>query len=73
MEIAYLIIGLTALWILKSIAVNQFTQAKNQVQISKLLKELINEVSGEKKYQLLTHKQIAEKFDIDINQLKIEK
>ena len=53
MEIAYLIVGLTALWILRSIAVNQFTQAKNQVQTSKLLKELINEVSGEKKYQLL--------------------
>lgn len=51
MEIAYLIIGLIALWILRSIAVNQFKQAKNQVQISKLLKELINEVSGEKKYQ----------------------
>ena len=50
MEIAYLIIGLIALWILRSIAVNQFTQAKNQVQTSKLLKELINEVSGEKKY-----------------------
>ena len=50
MEIAYLIIGLIALWILRSIAVNQFTQAKNQVQISKLLKELINEVSGERKY-----------------------
>ena len=52
MEITYLMIGLIliALWILKSIAVNQFTQAKNQVQISKLLKELINEVSGDKKY-----------------------
>ena len=50
MGIAYLIIGLIALWILRSIAVNQFTQAKNQVEISKLLMELINEVSGEKIY-----------------------
>lgn len=50
MEIAYLIIGLIALWILWSIARNQMVQAKNQVQIGKLLKELINEVSGKQKY-----------------------
>ncbi len=50
MEIAYLIIGLIALWILWSIARNQMVQAKNQVQISKLLKELINEVGGKQKY-----------------------
>tara|TARA_B100000809_G_C14770666_1_gene399282 strand:+ start:52 stop:204 length:153 start_codon:yes stop_codon:yes gene_type:complete len=50
MEIAYLIIGLIALWILWSIARNQMVQAKNQVQQGKLLKELINEISGKQKY-----------------------
>ena len=50
MGVAYLIIGLVALWILWSIAKNQMVQAKNQVQISKLLKELINKVSGKQKY-----------------------
>ena len=50
MEIAYLIIGLIALWILWSIARNQMIQAKNQVQQGKLLKELINEISGKQKY-----------------------
>jgi hypothetical protein len=45
MGIAYLIIGLIALWFLRCIAVNQLTQAKNQVKISELLKELINESS----------------------------
>ena len=50
MEIAYLIIGLIALWILRSIAMNQHVIAKNQVQQGKLLKELINEFSGKNKY-----------------------
>jgi len=50
MEIAYLIIGLIALWILRSIARNQMIQATNQVQQGKLLKELINEISGKQKY-----------------------
>ena len=50
MGVAYLIIGLVALWILWSIGKNQMVQAKNQVKISKLLKELINEVSGKQKY-----------------------
>jgi len=53
MGVAYLIIGLVALWILWSIAKNKMVQAKNQVRISKLLKELINEVSGKQKYKLL--------------------
>ena len=50
MEIAYLIIGLMALWILWSIARNQMIQAKNQVQQGRLLEELINEISGKQKY-----------------------
>ena len=50
MEIAYLIIGLIALWILRAIAENQKKQARNQVKTAQLLKELINEVSGKDKY-----------------------
>lgn len=50
MEIAYLIIGLIALWILRSVTLNQHLIAKNQVQQGKLLKELINEISGKQKY-----------------------
>ena len=50
MEIAYLIIGLIALWILWGIARNQMIQAKNQVQQGRLLEELINEISGKQKY-----------------------
>ena len=44
MEIAYLIIGLIALWILWNIALNQHLIAKNQVKLGRLLKELINEI-----------------------------
>jgi uncharacterized membrane protein YuzA (DUF378 family) len=50
MEIAYLIIGLIALWLMYNFTINQQTQCRNQVQISKLLKELINEVSKEDRY-----------------------
>ena len=50
MEIAYLIIGLIALWILRSIALNQHLIAKNQVEQYKLLEELIKEISGKQKY-----------------------
>jgi|TARA_R110000787_G_scaffold3693_1_gene14255 hypothetical protein len=50
MEIAYLIIGLIALWILRAITENQKVQCRNQVHTAKLLKELINEVSGKDKY-----------------------
>ena len=49
MEIAYLIIGLVALWILRSIAQNQHVQCRNQVKTAKLLKELIYEVSKQGK------------------------
>jgi|TARA_R110000765_G_scaffold63636_1_gene123870 hypothetical protein len=45
MGIAYLIIGFVALWILRAVTENQKTQCRNQVQISELLKELINESS----------------------------
>jgi hypothetical protein len=45
MEIAYLIIGLVALWILRAIAENQKVQCINQVKTAKLLKELIDEVN----------------------------
>jgi uncharacterized membrane protein len=39
------IIGITALWLMYNITMNQKTQCRNQVQISELLKELINESS----------------------------
>jgi hypothetical protein len=40
MNIVFLIIGLIALWILRSIAVNQHTIARNQVKLGELLKEM---------------------------------
>ena len=49
MEIAYLIIGLLALWILRAIAENQKVQCRNQVKIAKLLNELVDKVSKEER------------------------
>jgi len=40
MNIAYLIIGLIALWILRRIIVLMYTIAKNQVKIGKLIEEI---------------------------------
>jgi len=40
MNIAYLIIGLIALWILRRIIVLMYTIAKNQVKIGKLIEEM---------------------------------
>ena len=50
MNIVFLIIGLVVIYIIWTIALNQKVICKNQVQQGKLLKELINEVSGKKKY-----------------------
>ena len=46
MEIAYLIIGLIALWILRAITENQKVKCRNQVKTAELLKELIDEVKN---------------------------
>jgi len=40
MNTAFLIIGLIALWILRTIAVNQHTIARNQVKIGEILKQI---------------------------------
>ncbi len=45
MYIAFLIIGLIALWFLRTIAVNQVKIAHNQVKIGEILKQINSEIS----------------------------
>jgi hypothetical protein len=44
MNIAFLIIGLIALWILRSIAVNQHAIARNQVKLGEILKQINSKI-----------------------------
>tara|TARA_R100001198_G_C5187463_1_gene181496 strand:+ start:581 stop:730 length:150 start_codon:yes stop_codon:yes gene_type:complete len=49
MNIAFLIIGLTIIYVLIQIGHNQKVICKNQVQQAKLLQELINKINNKNK------------------------